>query len=219
LRRRTSSFDQGRLAGAFFVRATALAMCSPVWCVSDANRVLHELESRATLANHYGHLAKIFEWRSAGDASARPTKSISGIGVSTCATKSASPLVFPGVPSLLKLLFHGDVFARTCRDVVRVASLRAGRGLWPGRPRHSSPPAQRDPIVQRDNRESFRLRRQVVAGLHLDREQSAGFRARGSESGRSTLRISPSAISRKRWAQNSVCGPVKQLVALACPFR
>jgi hypothetical protein len=37
LRRRTSSFVQGRLAGAFFDRATALAMCPPVCRVSFAN--------------------------------------------------------------------------------------------------------------------------------------------------------------------------------------
>jgi hypothetical protein len=70
LRRRTSSFDQGRLAGAFFVRARVLAMSSPVWSVSGTNSVLHELQSLATFANHHGHLAKSFEWRPAGDASA-----------------------------------------------------------------------------------------------------------------------------------------------------
>jgi hypothetical protein len=41
---------------------------------------MHELQSLATLANHYGHLAKIFEWRSAGDTSARQPNQFRHLG-------------------------------------------------------------------------------------------------------------------------------------------
>src|SRR5208283_4120397 len=81
LRRRTSSFDHGRLTGAFLLRATALAMSAPVWYVSGTNGVLHKFQSPATLANHCGHLARIFEWRSAGGGGARPTNSISPFAI------------------------------------------------------------------------------------------------------------------------------------------
>ena len=130
LRRRTSSFDQGRLAGAFFVRATALAMSSPVWYVSGTNSVLHELQSRATFANQYRHLAKSFEWRAAGDASARPIKSISPFGISTGATK----LFVAARLSTRSLAVEARVPRRTpahaCRDGPPIASLRVGRGYW-----------------------------------------------------------------------------------------
>jgi hypothetical protein len=48
LRSRTSSFDHGRLTGAFLLRATSLAMSAPVWHVCDTTRVLHELQALAT---------------------------------------------------------------------------------------------------------------------------------------------------------------------------
>jgi hypothetical protein len=62
-------------------------MSSPVGFISGTNFVLHERQSLATIVNRYGHLAKTLEWRSAGDASARPIKSISLFEVSASATK------------------------------------------------------------------------------------------------------------------------------------
>jgi hypothetical protein len=96
-------------------------MSSPVWYVSGTNSVLHELQSLATFANHYGHLAKIFEWRSDGDTSARPIKMISQFGVSTGATK----LFLAARLSTRSLAVEARVpwrtLAHACRDGPRVA--------------------------------------------------------------------------------------------------
>jgi hypothetical protein len=46
---------------------------------SGTNSVLHERQSLATSANHGRHLTTRFEWRSAGDVGASPTKSIAWV--------------------------------------------------------------------------------------------------------------------------------------------
>jgi hypothetical protein len=62
-------------------------MSPPVYSRFGANCVLHELQSRANFANHHGHLAKIFKWRSAGHASARSIKSDSPFEIPIGATR------------------------------------------------------------------------------------------------------------------------------------